>query len=244
MSEHSKAVAPSSNRVFVVEPGNIAGVTGYDAWVNTENEALDVSRMIDDSVSGTIRRLGAIWSGDGASDDWDERGDLVEDTIKHALREAVGFERPQIGDVYRTTSGALRWAKAPSRDKSGAGVRQRYDVKCLYHVISVDRYEKAKEENLERCINNLLERIDKDNKQWEMQLFGGQVASVLLPAIAAGRGGLEFHKVARRMVALTKAYFHRNPKSKVTRIGFCARSQSACQVLKNILDRDEDFSEV
>lgn len=222
-------------RLIVAQAGEIEYATGYDAWVNSENAALDVSRLIDESISAAIRRLGAIWTGDGGSKDKSKWGDLVEDTIKDALREAVGFQRPVVGDVYATTSGSLQWKKSPE------GVP--YGVKKIYHVISVDEYQIMDHGALRLCLKNLFARIDADNKRRLARMTGGVIRSVLIPLIGAGRGGLRDDAVIDDIVDLSLEHFVDKPQSEIRLIGIVARQHEANEKLMGRLGTSERFAQ-
>lgn len=221
-------------RFIVAQPGGVEHATGYDAWINSENAALDVSRMIDRSISAAIRRLGAIWTGDGRSEDKEAWGDLVEDTIKDALREAVGFQRPAVGDVYATTAGALQWQTSPS------GVA--YGVKRIYHVISVDAYQNTDQAALELCLTNLFARIDSDNRRLVARMTGGVVRSVLIPLIGAGRGGRRNDEVIDDIVRLSLKHFADNPRTEIRLIGVVTSQREASRKLLGMLQTQPRFA--
>jgi hypothetical protein len=80
--------------------GPIDNISGASIWVNSENTDMLMDRVVGRSISSRIRLLGS---------NKDEDGNIIEDTIAEALREAVGRQgHVRIGSVIETESGSLK----------------------------------------------------------------------------------------------------------------------------------------
>lgn len=198
---------------LVLVPGDIAAERGEDefhAWVNSENQALDMARLVDSSASAKIRALGGLYqSGAEASKQ------LLADRVKLDLRRSVGFREVNVGDVFRT----------PARRLARRGVRR------LYHVISVDRDQKPPEDVARKCVPNLLEQIDRDNLKALRPTI-----SVLMVVFGTGAGGLPFERVFRECVDEIIRYFETAHGSKVKRIGISCFSQSQVDLGSEVIE--------
>lgn len=204
---------------IVLEEGDIAKVAGYDVWVNSENVALEMARMVEQTVSSTIRREGALWSGGAPGE-----GDLIRDTIALALKNAVGFHRPEIGDVIATTSGRLR----PK------------GVKWIYHVISVNEQQKPASDVMKVCIPALLDRIEKDNRR--LRRLYGYARSVLIPVFATGAASRPFALSFSEMIREIDAHLRDNGCFGLKKIGISCYESKDFELARAIISKNTEWN--
>ena len=194
-----------------VQTGDLREIQNIDVWVNSENNALEMGRFCDDSVSGLIRYYGAVL---------DARQWVKKDLIQGYLRKQLG------GD--RTVSPKAVIVTEP-------GGLQRLGVKKLLHVAvflgEPGRGHRPVDE-LETCITNALERLQALNSRRPGR--GGRakagaepsaLTSVLFPIFGIRTAGLDPDKVIYRLVTAACNYLKNHPDSVVNRIYFQACSE-------------------
>ena len=128
----------SSNNIIGIKTGNIANITGVDAWVNSEATDMLMDRYWEQSISATIRSLGARKDRDGRF--------IMEDTIGKAVSAELGGRNfVRIGTVVQTTAGELS---------------ETHGVKRIFHVATVDGMTWVTSlSDIEFCMKNVLAAI-------------------------------------------------------------------------------------
>ena len=126
--------------------GDIEGIKDVSIWVNSENTDMLMARFLDRSISASIRYLGA---------NKDEQGNVLDDTINDALRNAVGPRgHVKIGTVLVTESGSLK---------------STHNVQRIFHVATVEGGPRtrlqANRDRLKECVQAVLDMADKENKR-------------------------------------------------------------------------------
>jgi nudix-type nucleoside diphosphatase (YffH/AdpP family) len=201
--------------------GHISGVKGVSIWVNSENEDMVMDRYIGQTISASIRFLGARK---------DAEGNLVEDTINDALTAAVGSSAPvKIGTVFVTSSGDLK---------------KTHGVDAILHVATVKGVEHGYQVTaalveLATCVNNVLEKADERNRSFWRRLSKEKInESILFPIIGAGvQLGLQLDLVAPRLVDAAIEYFKDNPTTTIREIYFLAHNKKQRAVLVHVLEQ-------
>jgi nudix-type nucleoside diphosphatase (YffH/AdpP family) len=190
--------------------GAIDRIKDVALWANSENTDMTMDRFLGRSVSASIRYLGA---------NKDEHGNVVEDTIEEALRNAVGRRGyVKIGTVLVTESGALRAT---------------HNVMRILHVATVEGVAaglgvKADASRLAHCVDNLLKRADEENnrpsRRW---LIGKHFESILIPTFGTGDGGLSVEDVPQTIIPPAIEYFQYNKAPTLKEIYFLAYTERA-----------------
>jgi ADP-ribose pyrophosphatase len=202
---------PQKRLILGIKTGEILKVRDVQVWVNSENTDMMMDRIIGRTISANIRYGGA---------EKDEDGNVFEDTIADALRNALGRRAyVRMGTVVETTAGAL----------DAIGVRR------VLHVAAVDglgpgKGVRADPESIGRCATNVL--MYAHNRNQRRGLLGRRDTSLLLPMIGAGDGGLAVEQVAPKLVAAVDEFFEGNPDTDLAQVfllAFSARDKSACE---------------
>ena len=217
------------NGLFIgYKTGAIDRIKDVSLWVNSENTDMMMDRFLGRSVSASIRYLGA---------NKDESGNVIEDTIEEALRNAVGRRaHVKIGTVLVTESGALRTT---------------HNVMRILHLATVEGIGagfgvKANPAELAHCVDNLLKKADEENNRPSRKWLGRKrFESILIPMLGAGDGGLPIEDVAQTIIPAAIEYLQHTDMPTLKEIYFLAytaRARSACdQVLQQyLLVRAED----
>ncbi|MGD9924350.1 MAG: NUDIX domain-containing protein [Pseudorhodoplanes sp.] len=176
--------------------GDILSVRGVDIWLNPENKYMMMARVIDDTLSASIR-----WG--GAEKYTDHR--VAVDVIGNALRREVGT-RSEVRDdeIIETEPGALRGDKGNN-------------VERLLHlpIGEAKGPQKAREgieiqpgriaPTLEAALCHADEANGTRVERWLQWLFsfgarGKLCRSVLVPMIGTGQGGLTTQEVVPNIV--------------------------------------------
>ena len=214
-------LADNSGRIIGYKTGPITGVEGVSIWVNSENEDMKMDRFIGRSISANIRFL-------GASKDADKN--VIEDTINDELVSAIGpNNRVRIGTVVETGSGSL----------ATKGVNAIFHVATVRRGIGTGGGFKADPDELKQCTTNVLLAAHERNQrapwiksQWARRLFGQQhCASILIPMLGAGDGGLRVEEVAPQLFKAAAEFFRNHPATTLKEIYFLAYTaghKSAC----------------
>jgi nudix-type nucleoside diphosphatase (YffH/AdpP family) len=225
-----KALGPSTAAFEISsKPGLIVGyktgtvddIRGVGIWVNSENTDMMMDRFLGKSISARIRYLGANKEGD----------DVLEDTIQEALRNAIG-ERAhvRIGTVLVTESGMLHSTN---------------EVERIFHVATVEGGPgagvKANPEKLRLCVEQVLRRVDQENKKLWRIWRNRFLTSIVFPMLGAGEGGLSIENVAESIIPAAIDHFLTNPNPTLKEIYFLAfkpRDRSACdRVLQSFCNK-------
>jgi O-acetyl-ADP-ribose deacetylase (regulator of RNase III) len=201
--------------------GTVDDIRGVSIWVNSENTDMMMDRFLGKSISARIRYLGANKEGE----------DVLEDTIQEALRNAIG-ERAhvRIGTVLVTESGMLRSTN---------------EVERIFHVATVEGGPgagvKANSEKLRLCVEQVLRRVDQENKKLWRIWRNRFLTSIVFPMLGAGEGGLSIENVAESIIPAAVDHFLTNPNPTLKEIYFLAfkpRDRSACdRVLQSFCNK-------
>ena len=172
--------------------GDLRGVRGIDAWVNSENTDMQMARPFDLSVSGLIRYHGSRR----------RAGRIVEDTIADALAAETGGLPVPAGSVIATTAGALEAS---------------HDVRRILHVAAVAGqvgrgYRPV--EDLGGCVRNVLACIDSP------EMADAPLSSVLFPLLGTGTGRADVEIHGRELLASAVGYLRDEPASRVREVWF------------------------
>ena len=128
--------------------GDIREVRGVEVWVNPENTAMEMARVYDGSISGTVRHLSA---------DWIEEGVRSNDYIRRALARRTPERRLDPGDAIITpTSGRLRTENGVERVIHVAAVEPRSGNVPGSGYVAV--------KNIGDCVHNALVELDRENR--------------------------------------------------------------------------------
>ena len=141
VSLHEILRAPGHKVGYIT--GDIARIKCCDAWVNPENTKMEMGRLHDDSISSTIRFLGARRN---------ILNEVIEDEIRDALEDLVSRSQSvEAGSVLMTQPGHLT---------------ERNNVKLLVHVAALHG-EPAKGylpvRDYPGCILRLLSEVEEVN---------------------------------------------------------------------------------
>jgi nudix-type nucleoside diphosphatase (YffH/AdpP family) len=201
--------------------GAIEYVKGISIWVNSENTDMMMDRFIGRSISARIRSMGANKEDDN----------IIEDTIQESLRGMIGERaRVKIGTVLVTESGMLR------------GTHQ---VQRIFHVATVEgalgKGVKADPDDLKICVENVLNKVDRENNRFWRTIRKNNLDSILFPMMGAGDGGVPIEAVVERIIPAAVNYFRTTPAPTLKEIYFQAfklRDKSACdKVLEDYCEK-------
>lgn len=167
--------------VIGIRTGDIAKVTDVDTWMNSENDWLIMARVIDRSISATIRYLSARRDTDGVP---------LDGPIQRVLgRSTHGRVRSiPLGSVRFTTPGQLR---------------KLHNVKIILQVVSV-RARPLNGTELGPApgdyVRDVMRAAEKYNRSW-LRIFGGaKLTPMVLPMFGAGRAGIKPEELADLLV--------------------------------------------
>jgi O-acetyl-ADP-ribose deacetylase (regulator of RNase III) len=190
-----------------------------DVWVNSENTDMLMDRYYGTSTSATIRYLGAKKH--------PITGRVVEDTIADELTEKMGSEKSvEPATVIPTRAGELQ---------------QNNNVKWIFHVASVagqPREGYRPIERIERCIINVLKRVDT------AEFCEDKLTSILFPVLGTGpaRGPLEEH--TERCIKAAVDYLESQPNSSVSVVYFYVWSDVVLEVCQRVVARHPGLSTI
>ena len=147
--------------------GDIGNVADIDFWVNSENVMMQMARFYEQSISSTIRYLGAHQP--------DPQADMFDDTIATALRRALG-NRAQADGAEALVTGPGRLADT-------------HNVKMLLHVASArgvpgKGWAPLDLDQLETCVENVISVARKIVRRPEDPVRG---RSLLIPLLGTGQ---------------------------------------------------------
>ena len=124
--------------------GDLQNVKGIDVWVNPENQYMEMSRPLENTISGIIRHLGRT-----------KEGGNVVDKIQILL----------LDEMSNRKKNTVEAAEVVVTEPGGLASRE---VKKIFHVASI--YGEPGQgyfpiQNVSRCVRNVLERFnDQDCK--------------------------------------------------------------------------------
>ncbi|MFH8840121.1 hypothetical protein [Streptomyces sp. NPDC017868] len=190
--------------------GNLANVTDIDVWVNTENTRMEMSRITEPTISGTVRYLGGRR---------DAAGNLVQDTIASELaRRMSGVSGVMAGQVVTTASGELI---------------ESHGVRRIVHVAAVEGepgsgYRQVRD--VGRCVRNVLAELDRLNRE------GEDLQSVVLPLFGTGASDGDLRGTVETMVSAIVDYLRTHPSSLVAEVFLLAYTDVHEALCRLVLD--------
>jgi O-acetyl-ADP-ribose deacetylase (regulator of RNase III) len=204
-------VKKNRGKKIVLITGNIQGVKCVDAWVNSENTNMQMSRYYEKSISGTIRYLGA---------QKDAAGDVTEDCVMNELTALMGTKNSvQPATVLVTGSGALE---------------KTHKVKKILHVAAVrgqvgSGYQPIG--NIEYCVKNALCVLEEK--------CAGQCKTVLFPLFGTGTAKAKPEQVAGTLMTAAIEYLESNENTVIEAIYFLTWTDRDLEVCKRALEQSE-----
>lgn len=216
------AVAPGRFVGYVT--GDIARIKCCDAWVNPENTKMEMGRLHDDSISSTIRFLGARRNAQNY---------VVEDIVREELENQVDeYMSVEPGTVLMTGPGALKDnnkvrllvhvaalhgepAKGylPVRDYPGCILRLLNDVEDLNNGKCIETRRRSSRRGwLGTTFATVL-------RTWSLDR---PIESILIPLFGSRTTGQHPQDVADQLFRAASVFFEQNPDSKLKHIYFLA----------------------
>ena len=202
--------------------GDLSNVDNIDFWVNSENVMMQMARFNEQSISSTIRHLGAL-EPDPARKDFD-------DTIAKALLSALGGRyRVRNAEVLVTDSGRLA---------------SEHNVKKILHVATADGdpgkgWRPLPVELLGECVKNVILEARKLVRRPEGRVAG---RSILIPLLGTGQARGEPDLICGILLQAAIDALSRPPPfpgsagGDIDDVLFLAFSESDEQMLERILD--------
>lgn len=207
----------SGKRIALVT-GRLEDFKLADIWVNSENTNMEMARPEEDSVSGTIRYLGAKRDGSGK---------VTEDSIDNELKNVMGVNnRVQPATVLVTKPGELSTT---------------HNVKKIFHVAAVqgefgNGYRPIR--SIERCITNSLTKADSP----ELQRLG--LKSIVFPLFGTGTARGDKDDIPNRLIQAAISYIESKTDSSIDHIFFLATRDGTLKTCKDILEKTKKFKPV
>ncbi|MEM6401317.1 MAG: macro domain-containing protein [Cyanobacteria bacterium P01_D01_bin.116] len=199
------------NNFISLVTGDIRDIDFIDAWVNSENTNMQMSRYYELSISGIIRYLGA---------EKDQNNHVTDDIIQNELTSLLnGASYVQPGTVIMTGAGKLEKTQ---------------NVRKIFHVASVQGQAGSGYKpipNIERCVRNVLKKVD--NLQ--------DINTILFPIMGTGQAKGNINEISEQLIDSAINYISCNSKTKVKNIYFLIRRKSILKVCRKILDRHSDL---
>jgi len=207
------AVRGAGKHQIGIVTGDIKNITGIDVWVNAENTRMEMARIVEATISGTIRRLGGK-----------RIGNQIEDTIADELREQSRNRTPvEPAEVIATGPGALATS---------------HGVKRILHVASVDAPPGAgfrQVANIGDCVHNVLQEMD------QLNAAGEKLSTVVIPLLGTGNGKGELPSTVEAMVSAAINYFAGHRGSAVRTVYLLAYTDVQEIVLRTMLEQETDL---
>lgn len=221
--------------------GDILAVEGVDIWLNPENRYMMMARVIDDSLSASIRWGGA----EKYSTDV-----VAVDTIGNALRrELRGRAEAADYEIIETEPGDLAVDNGVRRLLHLPVAEARGDQKAREGL-------KANKERIKQTIFQSLMKADEGNRSlWQSfkrkftgNRLGKPCSSVLMPLAGTGQGGLTAREAVPEIVDGIVKFFdrfeRRNKHTYIQNIFLLALYQRDVDDCKRVLDEHPDFTRV
>ncbi|MEW2553054.1 hypothetical protein AB0957_15125 [Streptomyces zhihengii] len=197
--------------------GNLANILGIDVWVNSENSRMEMSRIVEPTISATIRYHGGRR---------DEFGHLVHDTIALELsKHMAGRSQVAAGHVLMTGPGELR---------------ESHQVKRIAHVAAVEGEPGAgfrQVLDLGRCVRNIMAEVDRLNQS------GEALHSVVLPLLGTGGGNSDLRETAEILISSVIGYFQAHPGSKIRVVYLLGFTDIQAAVCRAVLESAPDLAQ-
>jgi len=177
--------------------GELKNIHNVSIWVNSENTLMEMNQFVGESISSTIRSLGALKG---------KNNSLEVDLIGNALRkEYYKAEEVVIGTVLTTTSGQLNWFPR--------------HVEKIYHVASVHGQVGQKvttsQKNIKLSVERVLEKAHRDCASRWNTMQARKIDSILIPTMGTGNGKLAFEDAFTEIIKAVIEFVEANPKTKI-----------------------------
>lgn len=184
--------------------GDIRRVHGVDVWVNPENTHMEMARVFDSSISGTIRHM---------SSEWSVKGERSDDFIRRKLAEAMPAATLPAGTALMTPcSGELRREHGVKRVVHVAAVEIDGDAPgCGYRSIS----------DVGICLSNALMTVDQHNGKW-LGKGRNSLRSVICPLLGVSTSPGQAMANVRSMIRHMVEYFEAFPRSRIRDVSLLA----------------------
>ncbi|MCZ7430073.1 hypothetical protein O7607_30350, partial [Micromonospora sp. WMMA1949] len=214
-----RRTAVLSMRWIGVITGDVRRVTSADAWVNSENTDLMMSRIHDFSMSGIIRYGGSRR---------DLTGRVLDDVIADELADAVRDHRPvtpgiaivtSAGELARTNGVRMIVHSAAVEGQPGSGYRPIRD--------------------LDQAVQHALEAAEHPVLADGTALAPAQV--VLFPLVGAGTAGGDLDETARTLLLAAVDHLTHSAAAP-ERVLFLAYTEAELTACRRVLDACPDVT--
>lgn len=209
---------------FEVAVGDLRRVKNIDVWINPENTHMEMARVFDSSISGTIRHMSAQWSHSGKRSD---------DYIRRKLAEEMTGEEVAPGAALMTScKGRLRGEHFVKKVVHVAAVEvDGDDPGCGYVAV----------EDVGVCLTQALHKIQDYNLSW-MGRGHNRLASVITPLLGVGSNPEMAFKNVHSMLLHAVQFFDSNPDCLIDRFVLLAYSVEDRRLIKKALKRIPQLS--
>ena len=233
-------ISEKENTKIGIRTGDLKDVKGIDAWVNSENDRMQMARVVERTISSTIRYLGArIHDGTG-----DVVQDHIADNLGEAVLERLNHDRPRGQSKYKKGAQPkvkLGWvvSTAPGR------LSTTHNVKRIFHVATVtgDYMKRFKAgPDIADYVFNVLIEIDNYNRDPKNRK-NSKMKSVLIPTFGTGHGGGSIEMVADLLVSGACRAFaelsERNKPTLISQVEFLAFDSRTLHALEFSLQKHQ-----
>ena len=171
-----------------IRTGDLRHVRNVDGWVNSENDLFQMARVVDRSISGAIRYLGARVNAVG-----DVERDQIAENLEKAVRKAMNVRR---GTMPRCALGQVV-------DTAAGRLGESHNVKRIFHVVTVrSTYMRGVEPgaDVSQYVENVVCEVDAFNRD-RRRSREGKIESILIPIFGTGMGGGTVEVVSDQLVS-------------------------------------------
>jgi O-acetyl-ADP-ribose deacetylase (regulator of RNase III) len=200
--------------------GDVRRVTIADAWVNSENTELMMSRVHEFSMSGIIRYAGSRR---------DVTGRVLDDVIADGLAAAVRDRRPVTPGIAVVTS--------------AGELTRTHGVRMIIHSAAVEGqpgsgYRPIRD--LDQAVRHALEAAEHPVLPDGIIIAAARV--ILFPLAGAGTAGGDLDETARTLLLTAVDHLTRSPAATVERILFLAYTEAELAACRRVLDACPDMT--
>jgi O-acetyl-ADP-ribose deacetylase (regulator of RNase III) len=215
-----RRTAGPGKRWIGIITGDVRRVTIADAWVNSENTDLMMSRVHEFSMSGIIRYAGSRR---------DATGRVLDDVIADALAGAVRERRPVTPGIAIVTS--------------AGELAQTHGVRMIIHSAAVEGqpgsgYRPIRD--LDQAVHHALEAAEHPVLPDGTSITPARV--VLLPLTGAGTAGGDLDEIARTLLLAAVDHLARSSAATLERVLFLAYTEAELATCRRILDTCSDVT--
>lgn len=206
--------AEPNKRWIGIITGDVRRVHGVDAWVNSENTDMMMSRIHDFSMSGIIRYEGARR---------DMTGRIVTDVIADELASAIRDHRPVTPGIAIVTS--------------AGELTRTHGVRFVIHSASVEGqpgagYRPIRE--LDRAVARALEAAEQPIPEGGTALEPAR--SVLFPLVGAGSAGGRLDEIVRTLLLAAVEHLSHSTSARPEQVLFLAYTDRELAACRRVLD--------